>query len=128
MRSAPHAVIERFAHNIHLDHRHAYNEARVHRESVVTLLQSAGRKKRDLAIDSIHQERLGKPIGFLDLLRIRAPQGSSAPKAPMANITLQRQIDAIDRQTDQLVYALYDLTHEEGAPGMAYAIVEEANN
>ena len=73
----------------------------MHRESVVTLLQSAGRKKRDLAIDSIHQERLGKPIGFLDLLRIRAPQGPSAPKAaeapdaPKAKAALHRQIDAI---------------------------------
>jgi len=44
----------------------------------------------------------------------------SAPKTPDAKTTLQRQIDATDRQIDQVVYELYGLTDDE------IRIVEEA--
>ena len=40
----------------------------------------------------------------------------------------RRQIDAIDRQIDRLVYELYDVTEEEAAPGVPYAIVEEGTH
>ena len=44
----------------------------------------------------------------------------AAAKTPAAQTALQRQIDATDRQIDQLVYQLYGLTDEE------IKIVEEA--
>jgi CII-binding regulator of phage lambda lysogenization HflD len=34
-------------------------------------------------------------------------------KTPQAKDVLQRQIETIDKQIDQLVYKLYDLTDEE---------------
>ena len=37
----------------------------------------------------------------------------AAAKTPQDQTTLQRQIDATDRQIDQLVYELYGLTQEE---------------
>jgi len=37
----------------------------------------------------------------------------AAAKTPTAKTTLQRQIDATDRQIDNLVYELYGLTEEE---------------
>ena len=37
----------------------------------------------------------------------------SSTKVPHAKTRLQRQIDATDRQIDQLVYELYNLTDEE---------------
>ena len=44
----------------------------------------------------------------------------AAAKTPAAQTALQRQIDATDRQIDQLVYQLYALTADE------IKIVEEA--
>ena len=44
----------------------------------------------------------------------------AAAKTPAAESALQRQIDATDRQIDQVVYELYGLTDEE------IRIVEEA--
>ena len=44
----------------------------------------------------------------------------AAAKSPHGKTVLQRQIDATDRQIDQLVYELYGLTDQE------IAIVEEA--
>ena len=44
----------------------------------------------------------------------------AAAKTPAAQTALQRQLDATDRQIDQLVYQLYGLTDEE------IKIVEEA--
>ena len=43
----------------------------------------------------------------------------AAAKRPHDKTTLQRQIDATDRQIDRLVYELYELTEEE------IAIVED---
>ena len=40
-------------------------------------------------------------------------QQLAAAKTPQDNNLLQRQIDATDKQIDQLVYALYGLTDEE---------------
>jgi len=40
-------------------------------------------------------------------------QQLAAAKTPTAKTTLQRQIDATDRQIDRLVYELYGLTEEE---------------
>ena len=40
-------------------------------------------------------------------------QQLAAAKPPQDTNLLQRQIDATDRQIDQLVYALYGLTDEE---------------
>ncbi len=40
-------------------------------------------------------------------------QQLAAAKTPQDTNLLQRQIDATDRQIDQLVYALYGLTDEE---------------
>ena len=37
----------------------------------------------------------------------------AAAKTPAAQTALQRQLDATDRQIDQLVYQLYALTDEE---------------
>ena len=37
----------------------------------------------------------------------------SEAKSPQAKEILQRQIEATDKQIDQLVYKLYDLTDEE---------------
>ena len=37
----------------------------------------------------------------------------AAARTPTAKTTLQRQIDATDRQIDRLVYELYELTEEE---------------
>jgi hypothetical protein len=37
----------------------------------------------------------------------------SAAKSAHEKITIQRQIDATDRQTDKLVYELYGITEEE---------------
>ncbi len=39
--------------------------------------------------------------------------GELIAKNPDENIRLQREIDATDRQIDQLVYELYGLTEEE---------------
>jgi predicted nucleic acid-binding Zn-ribbon protein len=47
-------------------------------------------------------------------------KATAAAKTPEAGNALQRQIDATDRQIDQLVYELYGLTEEE------IRIVEEA--
>ncbi|MGH7799270.1 MAG: hypothetical protein ACREOW_01400 [Thermodesulfobacteriota bacterium] len=44
----------------------------------------------------------------------------AAVKTPVEKTQLQRQIDATDRQIDQLVYELYGLTEKE------IKIVEEA--
>jgi len=44
----------------------------------------------------------------------------SAAKSPTDKTAIQRQIDATDRQIDQLVYELYGLTDDE------IRIVEEA--
>ncbi|MCH7838793.1 MAG: hypothetical protein IID38_00950 [Planctomycetes bacterium] len=44
----------------------------------------------------------------------------ASAKTPTDKTAIQRQIDATDRQIDQLVYELYDLTDEE------IRIVEEA--
>jgi hypothetical protein len=64
-----------------------------------------------------------RPIGNLDLgkpcVSIRLPQVAVA-KTPATQTALQHQIDAIDRQIDQLVYQLYGLTDDE------IKIVEEA--
>ena len=46
----------------------------------------------------------------------------AAAKTPQDQTVLQRQIDATDRQIDQLVYELYGLTDEE------IQIVEAANS
>jgi hypothetical protein len=43
-----------------------------------------------------------------------------AAKNPNAKTVIQRQIDATDRQIDQFVYELYDLTDDE------IRLVEEA--
>jgi hypothetical protein len=48
------------------------------------------------------------------------PSEVGAAKTPAAQTALQRQIDATDRQIDELVYQLYGLTAEE------IRIVEEA--
>ena len=48
------------------------------------------------------------------------PPEVGAAKTPAAQTALQRQIDATDRQIDQLVYQVYGLTDEESR------IVEEA--
>ena len=40
-------------------------------------------------------------------------QQLAAAKTPQGTNLLQRQIDATDKQIDQLVYALYGLTDEE---------------
>ena len=47
-------------------------------------------------------------------------QQLSAAKTPVEQTAIQRQIDATDRQIDQLVYELYCLTDDE------IRIVEEA--
>ena len=49
-------------------------------------------------------------------------QQLAAAKVGSDKIAIQRQIDVTDRQNDQLVYDLYDLTDEE------IAIVEEATS
>ena len=58
----------------------------------------------------------------------RRGRGNASVGARRAVPLLHRHIDATGRQTDQLVYELYDLTDEEAAPGVPYAIVEEASN
>jgi hypothetical protein len=49
-----------------------------------------------------------------------APESLTGAETPSDNTAIQRQIDATDRQIDQLVYELYGLTDEE------IKIVEEA--
>ena len=51
---------------------------------------------------------------------------SPGSDTPTTKIMLQRQIDATDLQIDRPVYELYDLTEEEAAPGVPYAIIQEA--
>lgn len=46
----------------------------------------------------------------------------AAAKVPNDKTRIQRQIDATDKQIDNLVYELYNLTEEE------IAVVEDANN
>jgi len=61
----------------------------------------------------------GKLISFVEKM-LALHQQIAATKTPQDTTLLQRQIDATDRQIDQLVYALYSLTDEE------IALVEES--
>ena len=62
----------------------------------------------DLADRARHDQMVAFVQRILDLHKQLA-----AAKAPQAKTVLKRQIAATDRQIDQLVYELYDLTEEE---------------
>lgn len=51
---------------------------------------------------------------------LHVPRRLSEMRSPVPKTATQRQVDATDRQIDQLVYELYDLTDDE------IRIVEEA--
>ena len=89
------ALVERFQRNRAAYRSPAYNEAQARREFIDPLSQAVG-------------------------WDVHNTFSLAAVKTPAAQTALQRQIDATDRQIDQLVYELYGLTEEE------IRIVEEA--
>ncbi len=54
-----------------------------------------------------------KKIGSLVSTIISLNNKETSTKTPQEKTALQRQIEATDKQIDQLVYQLYDLTEEE---------------
>ncbi len=50
---------------------------------------------------------------YKDVIHEDAIKIAGITKAPTDNTAIQRQIAATDRQIDQLVYELYELTDEE---------------
>lgn len=79
------------------------------------------------ASDKVHEliERFGRNLpaykqGRYNETLVRVEFINPAESAPHVETVLQRQIAATDRQIDQLVYELYELTDEE------IAVVESA--
>ena len=63
-------------------------------------------------LDSCDKARYDKMVSLVDQMLSLHKQSASA-KTDHDKIVIQRQIDATDRQIDQLVYELYGLTEEE---------------
>lgn len=66
-------------------------------------------------IDFENSEERGKHDSLVEMVEhmLSLHQKSSEAKSPQTKTVLKRQIEAIDRQIDKLVYKLYDLTDEE---------------
>jgi Type I restriction enzyme R protein N terminus (HSDR_N) len=105
-------LIERFERNIESYHNTTYNETQVRQEFINPFFEALGwditnKTRQDKMVTLVkHMPDLHK------LLKIAT--------TPDNTTRLQRQIDATDKQIDQLVYELYGLTDEE------IRIVEEA--
>jgi hypothetical protein len=82
------ALVERFQRNRDAYRSPAYNEAQARREFIDPLFKALG-----WDVDNTF--------------------GLAVAETPNARTALQRQIDATDRQIDQLVYELYGLTDDE---------------
>ena len=91
-----HELIERFGNNLPAYKQGRYNEtlARVEFINPVEVAR--------------HDQMVALVERMLDLHKRLA-----AESVPHVKTVLQRQIDATDRQIDQLVYELYELTDEE---------------
>jgi hypothetical protein len=67
----------------------------------------------DIAKSDAHQKSACNKIVTLVEKMLALHQQLAAAKTPQDTAQLQRQIDATDKQIDQMVYALYGLTDEE---------------
>ena len=66
-----------------------------------------------IPVKTICEEKIAKNIRMLVGRMLELNQKLAAASVPAEKTMLQRQIDATDREIDQLVYQLYDLTPEE---------------
>jgi len=70
-------------------------------------------RNRESYKNPAYNETIGAGLGDLVQQMLDLYKQLSAAKTPHEKTTLQRQIDATDRQIDQLVYELYALTDGE---------------
>lgn len=98
--SMPHELselIERFDRNREAYLSGQYNETQL---------------RREFLSDPTDKSRHKKMIGLVEQI-LSLNKQLAAAKTDNEKISLQRQIDATDRQIDQLVYELYGLKEEE---------------
>jgi len=115
-------LIARFVRNRDAYRSPAYNEAQARRELIDPFFRALGWDvDNEQGLAEAYKEVLREDaIILLVQHMLDLHKSLAAAKTAHEKTALQRQIDATDRQIDQLVYELYGLTEEE------IRIVEEA--
>jgi len=104
--SVPDAVVElidRFDRNLDAYRSGHYNETQVRLEFIDPLFEALGW--------DVYNKK-GGAEAYKDVIH-ELRRGLGAAKTGHDKTAIQRQIEATDREIDQLVYELYDLTDEE---------------
>ena len=114
-------LIEKFEQNLESYRNPAYGETQVRVEFINPLFEALGWDVANNAniSDPVDKGRQDKIVSLVERM-LDLHKKSAAAKNPNDKTNLQREIEATDRQIDQLVYELYGLTAEE------IRIVEEA--
>ena len=97
-------LVETFDWHIEAYRLQQYNETQLRREFIDPFFD-------ELVWDV--SNKAGYAQAYKDVIHEDAIKIGVATKAPSDKTRIQRQIGAIDRQIDNLIYALYGLTEEE---------------
>lgn len=107
-------LIERFNRNRESYISGLYNETQLRREFLDPFFESLGwdvnnKQGRIYSSDKSHHDKIVSLVEQMLSLNKRLPSA----KTDYEKTSLQRQIEATDKQIDKLVYELYGLTEEE---------------
>jgi len=97
-------LVETFDRHIEAYRSLQYNETQVRREFIDPFFEELGWDVTNKA---------GYAQAYKDVIHEDAIKIGGATKAPSDKTLIQRQIDATNKQIDNLVYNLYGLTEEE---------------
>ena len=97
-------LVETFDQHIEAYRSQQYNETQLRREFIDPFFDELGWDVSNKA---------GYAQAYKDVIHEDAIKIGGTTKAPSDKTRIRRQIDAIDKQIDNLIYALYGLTEEE---------------